>query len=237
MNNLILFNDLLLLPFYLLIIYFVGYVIKNRNLNNYPEYKYFIYGLTFKIVGVISFCLIYIFYYEGGDTINYFLGAKAITNLLLQDFEKGYAFYLIHSYFNSISSFNFQTGYPPLYMFKGDSTFNVCRYSTCFTLIGFNSFLVSSILVACFSYVGVWKFYRLLNILYPNYSKQFAFIILFLPSLIFWGSGIMKDSFVLSSTCWISYNFYKTFIVRESFIANILLLILNLFIIININHT
>jgi hypothetical protein len=56
---------------------------------------------------------------------------------------------------------------------------------------------------------------------------------LILPTLIFWGSGIMKDSYVLGSTCWITYNFYKISIERKKLFWNIIFLMLNIFILIN----
>ena len=36
------------------------------------------------------FIVVYVYYYEGGDTIAYFYGAKAVSNLLLLDFDKGF---------------------------------------------------------------------------------------------------------------------------------------------------
>ena len=44
----------------------------------------------------------------------------------------------------------------------------------------------------------------------------------------------MKDSYVLGSTCWITFNFYQTFINRRKIFVNALLILFNGFIIINI---
>ena len=118
-------------------------------------------------------------------------------------------------------------------MWKDPYTFSICRFSSLFSLISFNSFFITSIFVCCFSYVGVWNLYRLLNILYPKNQKFFAYFVLYLPSLIFWGSGIMKDSFVLGSTCWITYSFFKVFIERKNILINTFFIILNGYIILN----
>jgi len=188
-----------------------------------------------KIIGVICFCFIYIFYYKGGDTISYFQGSKALSKLLVQDFDKGFQIlFNTSSYYNDISTFNRYTGWPMMYMWLDKNTFFVCRISSVFSIISFNSFLTTSILSACFSYIGMWKIYRLFNEIYPESYKYFAFSILFIPSLCFWGSGIMKDSFVLGSTCWITYNFYMILIKRKKVILNILLFSMNLILIINI---
>ncbi|MFL2589897.1 MAG: hypothetical protein ACJ0QS_07540 [Parvicellaceae bacterium] len=208
--------------------------IKSKNIIQFPEYKYFKKGLVFKLLGVSAFMSIYLFYYEGGDTINYFKGARAVGNLLLEDFEKGIAvLFNTSSSYNHLSSFNSSSGYPAHYMWRDPSTFSVSRYSALFCLIGAKSFIINSFIVCCLSYIGLWKFYRLLNILYPGYEKGLAYIILFLPSIAFWGSGIMKDSYTVSSACWITYNFYMVLILRKKVLVNSMFLLINLFIIIN----
>ena len=46
-------------------------------------------------------------------------------------------------------------------------------------------------------------------------KREFAIAILFIPSCIFWGSGLMKDSFTLSAVGWFTYAFYHFFIKKE----------------------
>jgi hypothetical protein len=52
-----------------------------------------------------------------------------------------------------------------------------------------------------------------------------------MPSLLFWGSGIMKDSFVLGALCWLTANFYNGVIKRNKTFLNVLLMIFNFLII------
>ena len=225
--------DFFLVPFFLILIFLFAYNIKLRN-KAIKSYDYLIKGMVFKLLGVISFILVYVYYYKGGDTNAYFYGAKAVANLLLQDFGKGIdVLFNLDSVYNNFSVFNSGTGYPPPYMWRDAKTFSVCRFTTIFSLLSLNSFIVTSFLVCIFSYLGVWKFYRLVNILFSNNEKALAYIILYLPSLIFWGGGIMKDSYVLGSVCWISYNFYFIFIKRKKLFWNFIWLFLNFLIILN----
>ena len=226
--------DLLLVPIYLVIILIVCSIIKSKKIAQFPEYKYFTKGIVFKLLGVSAFISIYLFYYGGGDTIYYFLGSKAVANLFLESFEKGFAvLFNTNSYYNSFSSFNSVTGYPIKGWFLDKNTFLVCRLSAPLYFLGSKSFLITSFLTAVFSYIGVWKFYRLVNILYPGNSKAFAYIVLFMPSLIFWGGGIMKDSYMLGAVCWFSYNFYAVFISRKKVFWNVVFLVLNTLMILN----
>lgn len=233
-DTLITYYDFLMAPLYILIILFVAIIIKGRNISNHEEYKYFISGLLLKILGVTFFSLVYVFYYQGGDTVNYFIGSKAIANLLVSDFNKGIqVLFDTDSVHNAYESFNPSTGYPLHYMWRDSNTFFVSRITSLFYIISLDSFLITSFFTSIFSFVGTWKLFRLLNELYPNNSKTFAYLILFLPSLIFWGSGIMKDSYVLGATCWITYNFFQIFIKRKKIFINLIFFLFNLFIIIN----
>ena len=227
-------NDLILVPIYLIFIFGFARWIKSNNIEKYPEYRYFVKGLWFKIFGVSAFIFIYLFYYGGGDTNAYFRGAKAVGNLLMQDLSKGLAvLFNTNSYYNSLSSFNYETGSPPIHYFADKNTFLVCRLSAPLYILGSKSFLITSFLTSVFSYVGVWKFYRLVNILYPGNAKAFAYIILFMPSLIFWGGGIMKDSYMLGSVCWFTYSFYNVFFSRKKVFWNGFFLVINTLMILN----
>ena len=84
-------TDFFLVPIYFLIIIGLSFLIRRSHIKKVPEYKYLVLAVILKLLGVSFFCIIYLFYYGGGDTISYFLGSKAITNVLFQDFEKGIA--------------------------------------------------------------------------------------------------------------------------------------------------
>ena len=225
-------QDIFLGIVYLGIIYAVAYALSSRQQKKGLDSKYFIGGLTAKLIGVTAFCLIYGLYYGGGDTVNYYLGSVALVNLMTEDFNAFYSI-LIENDLSGQNwfAFNSDTGYPPHYMWRDSGTFAVSRYSAILCLLGAKSFFVTSLLTASFSYIGMWKLYRLFTINYPDAKKALAICILFMPSLLFWGSGIMKDSYVLGAACWFSYNFYHVFIERKKILINALLVIVNISII------
>ena len=229
------YTDFLLVPLYLIIIFLIAKRIKNKYIGKSPEYRFLIKGIIAKLVGVSLFLMFYTLYYDTGDTISYFKGAQAICKLLFSDFEKGYNILLnMDSPYNSMSSFNYESGRPPYYIFRDTKTFNVSRFSIGFYFFGAGSLIISNYLCALFSFIGIWKLYRVVNTIYGDYTKELAYIILFMPSLIFWGSGIMKDSFVLGSLCWLTSNFYNGIINRQNIFSNVTFLILNFLIITNI---
>ena len=155
-RHLIDFQDILIAIPYLIVFLIFSSTIKNRNINKYPEFKYFRIGLFFKIIGVLLFCLVYVFYYEGGDTINYFYGSKSLVNVFFQSPINGF-----HIIFNTSSpentwmNFNEGTGYPPVYMWLDPKTFSVCRLTTIFYILGSGNFLITSFFTAIFEIFSI----------------------------------------------------------------------------------
>jgi hypothetical protein len=119
-------------------------------------------------------------------------------------------------------------------MWKDPNTFSVCRFSTILYVLGCGRFFITGLLTSLFSFIGIWKLYRMFNDLYPGNAKALSYIILFLPSLLFWGGGIMKDSYILCAACWAVYNFYKVFIVKRKILLNLLVFSFNIYVILNL---
>jgi len=66
-----------------------------------------------------------------------------------------------------------------------------------------------------FGLVGNWLIYRVFLDQYPTLSKQLAYGILYLPSVWFWGVGLLKEPLVMFSIGVFVYTFYYLFIKRE----------------------
>jgi hypothetical protein len=80
--------------------------------------------------------------------------------------------------------------------------------------------------IAFLSYLFTWKTFELFTSIYPALKKEFAIGFLMLPSLLFWGSGIGKDSVMFAAIMNFVYCFYDLVIRKKSFIKNIISLII-----------
>lgn len=226
--------DLVLLPFYLILIYFVAFLVKSRYGRTNPNYKYFFWGLHAKLIGAIGVVLIYVFYYDGGDTTSYMEGVLCMNRLAFENFE-AYADIMSNnlSWENYLAFTDF-TGFPPTYMYKDSNTFAVIRFASPLSFLCFNSFPVLSVMLSAISYIGIWRLYLVFTKEFPGVSRQLAYAFLFFPSVIFWGSGLLKDSFTFAATCWFVYAFYHLFILRKKIIWNLIFISLSAYIIIAI---
>ena len=224
--------DLLLAPIYLLFIYLVSGYLQDKNRINEPIYKYYVKGILVKVFGAVSVCLIYQFYYTGGDTINYYLSAKAISNLIFKDSNAFIDVLFGHNSYENLSLFDSNTGFPVFW--RDVNAFFVSRLIVPLYFVSFGSYVVMSILLAWICYTGVWRLFLLFNDQFPNLQKQFAISILFIPSVVFWGSGLLKDTITLSAVGWYTYYFYSFFIKKRYKIISFVYVIIAAFLLISI---
>jgi len=205
--------DFLFAPIYLTIIFFISRQIQKKNEQINPLYKYYTRGMFIKLMGAIALCLIYQLYYDGGDTVNYFYTANAISNLLDKSPSVFFDVMMGHNTPENFSFFDESTGYPVYW--ENKAAFFVCLLIVPITFLGFKSFIATAILMGSICYSGVWKLFLLFNEQFPDLKKQFAISILFIPSVVFWGSGLLKDTITLSAVGWYTYNFYYFFIKKK----------------------
>lgn len=166
-----------------------------------------------KISGAIAICLIYQFYYTGGDTTNYYITTKAIANLLFKDTRMFMDVMAGNNSFANYSYFDGNTGYP-VYWRDGTALF-VSRLFIPLYFISCKSFVVMAMILSWICYTGVWRLFMLFCNQFPKLEKQFAISILFIPSVVFWGSGLLKDTMTLAAVGWYTYKFYYFFIRKE----------------------
>jgi hypothetical protein len=225
-DEIITYWDWILSPFYIIVIFVIASFIKNKGIRKSPIYKYFLNGLLVKIIGGISVCLIYVYYYkQGGDTLVYNSDSSALLKLLF--YSPGDFFKAWFSPFSkeTMSYFTAETG--TITYGRDANVFMVDRLLVPLKLIGFDSYLVTSILMASVSFTGIWKIYVVFCDNYPSLYKQFAIAILFIPSVVFWGSGMLKDSWTIAAAGWYFYSFYSLFIKRRAIVMSSFTLVIS----------
>jgi hypothetical protein len=191
-----------LLFFLLILVFFVSKSIQKNKIKLNSGYRFFLWGLWAKIAGGLAFGAIYVFYYGGGDTTSFYECSLAFSNLFTTDFTTFLEAYFGDGSQETKSLFTSDTGSPMWYMFRDDKTRIVMKLIVPFLLLGFKSYFIATFLVSIVTYGGLWQLYLMFTRHFPQYRKALAIGILFMPSVIFWGSGILKDSFTLAATCY-----------------------------------
>lgn len=185
----------------------IAYMIRFKNRNKI-EYRYFIAGYWVKMAGGFAFGLIYTYYYnQVGDTYFYFWSAHVIHDALANDPITG-----LKILFQSVNVEDPDTHYYTQQFFsyvRGNDTFLVLKITAVLLMLGPKSYFSTTLLFSFFSFLGVWKFFQVLVEKYPKLVKEMAISTLFIPSVFFWGSGILKDSIVMGALGFLLYSIFQ----------------------------
>lgn len=234
MNDVLSITDAILAPLLCVIIFYFEKSKKDKKIHTNPEYKYYIPGIFVKLFGAISMCFVYTKYYNGGDTVNYYTDAVALSKLLLENPGQFFQilFHGFDRYYTELYYFNEKTGYPVLFL--DPKTFFVVRLISVLVIISFHSFITSTMILAWISFGGVWRMYQVFVAEFPQIKGQLAVACLFIPSVFFWGSGILKDTFTFSALGFYFYSFYQLVVKKEKIFKNFTIIVITVYLIISI---
>lgn len=194
--------EYLAIIFLMIMVSIIGGRIVSQRVRKDPSWRYFLPGLWVKVGGGIFFGLIYVLYYKGGDTTSYYECALAFVNLFLESPITFIEALTGGGTMEIKSLFSAKTGSPMGYMFFDDKTRTVMKLCIPFIFLGGKSYFIATTFVAMATYGGLWRLYRMFVSYFPQFYRNLAYGILFMPSVVFWGSGILKDSFTLAATCY-----------------------------------
>ena len=187
-------KDLIVTPIYIIIFTAIALWIR-RYVTNSKTRKYFLPALWVRFAGAIVLGLIYQFYYGGGDTFNYYNQASVIYEAFLTEPIVGIKLMLSNGEINS-EIFDYASR---IYWFRAHSEYFVIKIVALLSLFTFNAYTTISLFFAAFSFCGSWLMFSVLQERYPKITKWLAISSLFIPSCIFWGTGILKDTITLGA--------------------------------------
>lgn len=223
-------RDFLVTPILIMLVYGIAYVVRPYVTNELTR-KYFFWGLTVRIAGALFLGILYQFYYSGGDTFNYHThGSRVIWEAFMESPSDGLA--LI---FSSGEDQQIAYKYSSQILFWGDSgSYFIVRLAAIFDLLTFSTYSATAILFALLNFTGMWLFFTVFAKQFPEQRKWIAVAVLFIPSVVFWGSGVLKDSVVLACIGILTYCVKKLFIDRRFSISRIAMMLAAVIVIYNV---
>lgn len=217
------FRDFFVTPLIIMLVLAAAYLIRPRVTDPLTR-RYFFPALILKICGAIAIGLVYQFYYGYGDTLNFHkYGSRHIWETFGDSVWAGLR--LIFGDPNGPGLYGYNS---KLILVNDPSSFLIIRISAFFDLFTFSSYAGTAVLFSVLGFIGAWMFYLVFYDQYPHLHKSLA-ICFFLPSLIFWGSGLLKDTITLACIGASVYCVYYLFIKFKFSISKLLLLIICLY--------
>lgn len=175
-----------------LLAYFLVYLYRLQN----AALKLFYWpGFAIKLLGGVSLGIIYQYYYVAGDTFGFFADAQKVANSIfsvpLNYFE--FLFFGDASYLIAEGLINTQ-----------ERSLFLVKILSLVTIISFDNYWIASLYFSAISFLGCWYLFTQINRHYQNTKIPSAISFLALPSLVFWGSGIVKESLAIGSLMFLS---------------------------------
>lgn len=216
--------DYLLLPVYL----YIFYVIIKKVSVRYADAelrKYFLVSFYLHMFGAVAYALMVQYYYGYGDSFVFFYGSNYLSSQVGQDAGNIKYFFSTAAdvkawYDLEVGDINY-SGY-----FGIASNLFIMKISALISLISLNKYIITTLFFGLFSFAGLWKLFLVFkDVNKEKQLKLLAWAVLYMPSVWFWGSGLIKDSVCIGGLGFIIYYLYCLFIKREFSLKNIIALI------------
>lgn len=218
-------RDTIITPIVVVLIYVLAYIIR-PYCTDVTTRKYFIPGLTVRVIGALALGFIYQFYYGGGDTFNFHThGSRHIWEAFFDDPATGMKL-LINNPEDQRGLYSYSS---KIWFYRDPSSFQVIRITALIDLLTFSAYSATAVVFSCISFGGMWLFYLTFYKQFPKMHRSLAFAVLFVPSVFFWGSGILKDTLTLAALGAGTYSFYQLGIRKKFSFVSLFVLLASLY--------
>jgi hypothetical protein len=175
---------------------------------------------------VFAYAIVTEFYFFGGDTALYYQGIQDFRTALSDDF--GYFADIVTStkldYSNPLASYflfdNYANDMTYNYMVV-PSNFFVPRLGLIPALVFFNSYLCICLCFMMFAIGGAIRLFKTFYYYYPTAKREIALATLFLPSVSFWSSGLLKDTICFGCVGFLVYAVFSIVIRKRKIFSSL----------------
>ncbi|WP_430406173.1 hypothetical protein [Fluviicola sp.] len=201
--------DYIFFTAYLVLFSLIAILVYLKNKEK-PEYSYFLPHFFWKVFMGFAMAYVYVYNYGGGDTTAYWQGADTLNNL----FYESPANYFSELFYTSRKGYlphyyNQTTGIPPVWIYNEPNSWFICKLSSPISFFTFKSYLTLNLFYSVITSFVSWKFFQFLNSFLTIRTKYIAYSVLFIPTVGFWCTGIMKDSVTYASLLVVIMGVFK----------------------------
>jgi hypothetical protein len=223
-------KDLLIFP----LCFVVLFLILRSRANSYKDSRMrmlYYRAFYFKLIGVFAFTLLTEFYFKGGDTALFYQATKDLRAAITDNPDNFWLAIKTQklTYKSPLFDYFFYDGY------TGDLTYNYMLSAANFFppklalipsyLFG-NSYLCINMVFGFFALGGAIRLFKTFLHFYPNLYRELALACLFLPGVVYWSSGLLKDPVTFGCVGYISYAFLNIFIKKEKIFISLIWIII-----------
>ncbi len=200
--------DFALLPFYL---FFIGKSIRYYRLKvlhlSKEKATYFTWAFRVKMLFAVIFVLLTQYFFGKGDTIMYYEEGVQLNRYITENPANiKYLFAPAEDYWNyKMSRGNYEhEGY-----IEHEANFMPMRIVAFFSFFTFRNFTITTLFFSVLSFLGLWRLFEAFTSIYPGIKRKIALACLFIPSVVFWSSAILKDTLCIMCIGFIIHGIFR----------------------------
>lgn len=184
-----------LLPWVNWLLATVGVVVWLLQTGNKRLRIFFAPALLFKLLCSVVLGLLYLYVFQKGDTFRFFHDGVLLADWAVEQPREFLAFlWRSNETFSVWHQLNITE---PRSLFFSKLLSLMC-------LLAGNNYWLCALWLALISFVSSWLLVQRLSALHPEHSASFAIAFLLWPSVIFWSSGVLKESIALAAIFWLT---------------------------------
>lgn len=175
-------------------------------------------ALSLKLTAGIVLGLIFHYHYGSGDTLMFFEKAKKMSSLgIIDHFDE------------LISDGSYRTNNHPRTLF-------FIKILSVFSLLTGNSYWITSLYLSLIGFISSWFFVITICRLFPHISTASTISFLYIPSVVFWSSGIMKDTLSSAALIFLVAILLKVVRLKKTSMIEAIIGLLSLLTLLKIKH-
>jgi hypothetical protein len=195
--------------------------------RKFPDNK-FIFWCAFGLKMLCGFGVgwLYMSYYREGDTMAFYHDATILADLFKED-----AFIYLSTLFTG--SISLLTG--DLILLDPRSLFFV-RLISPLAIISGNNYWIMASYCSLLSFCAAWYLYKVVATFFPLLRFSAAVALLFFPSVIFWSSGLIKESIACASLFLITSIFIKFWSEKKLKLTEVVVMLVSAYLLWNLKY-
>ena len=217
--------DIILFPLYVYLFHRF-FAARRKRLNDATLQKYHKYAFWAKVVGTVAFTIFYGYITTGDSSSLYYPEGLNMCHLILKN--PSHNFHLLYCSGDQLDP-DLLVDPTNISYFMNQSNLVIAQLVVFFSFFSFGSYIVMNLFFSLIAFSGMWKLFMFFYEQYPRLHKQIAIATLFLPSLVFWSSGILKDSVCIGMLGWLAYSLYHLLYKIKQPAKNIIALLFSAF--------
>lgn len=183
---------------HVVIIFVLAWFLFKQTGQQYP--RTFWLALLFKLLMGAGLGLVYQYYYSANDTWLFFHDANAAARLAKNDFN---------SYLRFLFTDDVPLALTDQLVNSQERSLFLIKFMSIFSWLGGNNYWISAAYFSLISFAASWYLFLSVTRSFENSESAASLSFLFFPSIVFWSSGLVKETLALAGIYFMAGLFLK----------------------------